>query len=96
MLIRANTLQHQADPVQGRRQEEDEREQEAAVIGLPHTAVYPTRAPTEGTHKHTSTNTGNIVLRPQGYTTLHTCRTKHISWERMIASSLVAVINMCV
>ncbi len=54
VLFRTHTLQHQADPVQGRQQEEDERKQEAAVIGLPHTAVYPTSAPTEGdTQVHT-------------------------------------------
>lgn len=71
VLSRAHALQHQADPIQRRQQEEDERKQEAAVIGLPHAAVYPTPATTDGRHKHTSTHTGrqNIVLRPQGYTT---------------------------
>ncbi len=48
MLFGTNTLQHQADSIQGRQQEKDECEEEAAVIGLPHTAVYPTGAPTEG------------------------------------------------
>lgn len=55
-----HTLQHQADSVQGRQQEEDEREQKAAVIGLPHTAVYPAPTQTGGdaqtqvyTHKQT-------------------------------------------
>lgn len=58
VLIRTHTLQHQADAVQGRQQEEDECNQEAAVIGLTHTAVYPTRASTQGdaqTHKYTHT-----------------------------------------
>lgn len=41
-------MQDQADSVQGRQQEEDEREQEAAVIGLPHTAVYPASTQTDG------------------------------------------------
>lgn len=42
VLFRTDTLQHKADPVQRRQQEEEECKQEAAVIGLPHTAVYPT------------------------------------------------------
>lgn len=39
VLIWTHTLKHQADPVQGRQQEEDERKQEAAVIELTDTAV---------------------------------------------------------
>lgn len=76
VLSRTHTLQHQADPIQRRHEEEDECKQEAAVIGLPHAAVYPTSAEMEGTHRHKSTHTGrqNIVLRLQGYTRLHTCR----------------------
>lgn len=67
VLIRTHTLQHQADPVQGRQQEEDERKQEAAVIGLPHTAVYPTSAPMEGdaqTHKYTHRQTKHCTETP--------------------------------
>lgn len=80
VLFRTHALQHQADPVQGRQQEEDECKQEAAVIGLPHAAVYPTEAPMEGdaqTHKykHRQTKHGTET---QGYTTLHTCRTTHV------------------
>ncbi len=57
MLFWTHTLQHQADSVQGRQQEEDECEEEAAVIGLPHTAVYPTAAPTEGGRTNTDGHT---------------------------------------
>lgn len=54
VLLRTQTLKHQADPVQGREQEEDECKQEAAVVGLPHTTVYPTG---------TQTSTRDILLR---------------------------------
>lgn len=47
-LFGTHALQHQADPVQGRQKEQDEGEEEAAVIGLPHTAVYPGTATTHG------------------------------------------------
>lgn len=57
VLTGTNTLQHQDDTTQRRQQEEDKHKQEAAVIGLPHTAVYPTRAPAEGTHKYTGRQT---------------------------------------
>lgn len=99
VLFRTHTLQHQADAVQGRQQEEDECNQEAAVIGLSHTAVYPTGAPTQGnaqTHKYTHTGRQNIVLRPKGYTSLQTCRTTHISEGVADSETLVAVDNDCV
>lgn len=47
VLSWTHALQHQADPIQRRQQEEDKRKQEAAVIGLSHTAVYPTSATTD-------------------------------------------------
>lgn len=47
-LFGTHALQHQADPVQGRQKEQDEGEEEAAVIGLAHTAVYPGAATTHG------------------------------------------------
>lgn len=47
-LFGTHALQHQADPIQGRQKEQDEGEEEAAVIGLPHTAVYPGAATTHG------------------------------------------------
>lgn len=55
--MRANTLQHQADAVQGRQQEEDEREQETAVIGLAHTAVYPTTGTDRRARTYTQVHT---------------------------------------
>lgn len=59
VLFRTHAPQHQADPVHGRRQEQHQSEQEAAVIGLPHAAVYPTATTTEGgrtdTHTHRQT-----------------------------------------
>lgn len=87
VLFRTYTLQHQADPVQGRQQEEEECKQEAAVIGLPHTAVYPTQAPTEGdaqTHKYTHRQTKHCTETPGllHCTVLHTCRTTHISDDK--------------
>lgn len=57
-LTGTHSLQHQDDPVQRRQEEEDECEQEAAVIGLSHAAVYPTLAEMEETHRRTSTHTG--------------------------------------
>lgn len=47
-LSGTHALQHQADPIQGRQKEQGEGEEEAAVIGLPHTAVYPGAATTHG------------------------------------------------
>lgn len=67
MLFRTHALQNQADPVHGRQQEEDKCEQEAAVIGLPHTAVYPNVEPTEGdgqTHKYTHRQTKHCTETP--------------------------------
>lgn len=49
-LLGTHALQHQADSVQGREEEEEQGEQEAAVIGLPHAAVYPAAQ----THKQTN------------------------------------------
>lgn len=59
-LLRTHAAQHQADAVQRRQQEEDKSEQEAAVVGLPHTAIYPALAQTGAdarTHKHKKTKT---------------------------------------
>ena len=42
VLLRTHAAQHQTDPIQRGQQEEEECQQEAAVIGLAHTAVYPT------------------------------------------------------
>lgn len=67
VLFRTHALQNQADPVQGRQQEQDKCKQEAAVIGLPHTAVYPIAAPTQGdgqTHKYTHRQTKHCTETP--------------------------------
>lgn len=74
VLFRTHALQHQADPIQGRQQEEEECKQEAAVIGLPHTAVYPTRARTKGdaeTHKYTHRQTKHCTETPGLHHTTH-------------------------
>lgn len=39
-----HTVQHQADPIQRGQQEEEESQQEAAMVGLTHTAVNPVQA----------------------------------------------------
>lgn len=39
-----HTAQHQADPIQRGQQEEDQRQQEAAMVGLTDTAVNPVQA----------------------------------------------------
>lgn len=73
-LSGTHALQHQADPIQGRQKEQGEGEEEAAVIGLPHTAVYPGAATTHGgrTDAHIHTGRQNIVLKPRFYYTTHT------------------------
>ena len=72
VLFRTHALQHKADPVQGRQQEEDECKEEAAVIGLPHTAVYPTGAPTEGdTQTYTHRQTKHCTETPGLHYTTH-------------------------
>lgn len=64
----AHALQDQADSIQGRQQEEDEREEEAAVVGLPHTAVYPGVASTEEgpTDVEAHADRQNMAQRPLG------------------------------
>lgn len=42
ILSRTEAAQHQADPVQRRQHKHQEGEQEAAVVCLSNTAVYPT------------------------------------------------------
>lgn len=42
-LLGTHTLQHQADSIQGGEEEEEQGEQEAAVVGLSHAVVYPVK-----------------------------------------------------
>ena len=71
VLSWTHALQYQADPVQRGQQEEDERQQEAAMIGLSHTVVYPAIG-IDGHDTHTRIDKTEHCTETLGYT--HTAR----------------------